>query len=164
MISKCEIIRPVDIHNLVAFSNINMNSHLLVAFLCRESMSLAQISQEAIVLLLEKLQSPYKKFEKMKGAPKRNYSFNQSLSFKFHDSVASNSKDMSKEEILEKGQKLFMRLADFLFDKHLTLNDVIYPKIYYKVIDGFEYQLISIGNLFCCLDNIRFSITDAEKQ
>jgi hypothetical protein len=128
-------------------------------------MSLSRITQEAVISLINKLLSPHKKFESLKKIPKRNYSFNQRLSFKFHDSTVSNASntEMTREEILDKGQKLFMKLADFLFENHKTLSDIIYPRVFYKVIDGKEYQLIKLEHLYECLENIGFCISDQDQ-
>lgn len=70
---------------------------------------------------------------------------------------------MTREEILDKGQKLFMKLADFLFENHKTLSDIIYPRVFYKVIDGKEYQLIKLEHLYECLENIGFCISDQDQ-
>lgn len=40
---------------------------------------------------------------------------------------------------------------------------MIYTKIFYKVIDGFEYQLINLNDLWECLENVGFPLTQQEK-
>lgn len=136
---------PCDIHNLVAFSEMNMSTELVSTYLCRESMSLSKISTKAIDSLISKLTSPIKKFESL-DLPKRMNSFNRILTFKFNDSIQKPS-ELSNEEILENGQKLFLRLADFLYG-NCSLNDLIHHKVWYKVIDGREYQLIRLKDLY----------------
>jgi hypothetical protein len=124
---------------MLAFSNISVNSHLVVAYLCRESKSLISITKEAVESLINALNSPYKKFRNLKTAPKRIYSFNKQITFKFNSSDSHSTPktvEMSRDKMFENAQKLFLQISDFLFESSRTLNDVIHTHIFYKTIDG----------------------------
>lgn len=122
-------------------------------------MSMFNISKDSVELLITKLLSPHKKFESIKLIPKRQYSFNQQLSLKFKDNAGLNEGDMSGEEIIKHGQKLFISFADFCFERNITLNDAIHTHIFYKVIDGFEYQLIKLDHFYQCIENVGFLLS-----
>jgi hypothetical protein len=155
-LSKCDIINPMDIQNLVSFSEMNISSQPIIAFLCRQSMSMYNITKDSLELLITKLLSPHKKFESLNKLPKRQYSYNQRLSLNFKENLIFKESDMSSEEILTRGQKLFVSFADFFYEHNMTLNDIIYTHIFYKVIDGFEYQMISLDHLYECIENVGF--------
>ena len=109
------------------------------------------ITKEAVESLIKALNSPYKKFLNLKTAPKRNYSFNKQITFKFNsgDSHAvPKTVEMSKEKMFENARKLFLKLSDFLFESSLTLNDVIHTHIFYKTIDGCEFQIIKLPHFY----------------
>lgn len=171
-ISHCEIITPIEIYNLFMGNNMSINVQQLIAYLCRESQSLAKITPNIIKRLIKRLQAPDKtKFNK------RAYSFIHTPVFKFQESLSSLStsqqpysigtpagqKEPTQEEILQRGQDLFLKLSDCLYESNKTLNDILYPKIFYKVIDGFEYQLIKIDALIECLENVGFMLSDLDK-
>lgn len=65
----------------------------------------------------------------------------------------------SKDQILERGQKLFILLADFLFDNDSTLYKLVHKRIFSKVIDGKEYQLIKLDHFYEMLQNAGFELT-----
>lgn len=158
-LSKWDIINPIDIQNIVSFSEMNISSQPIIAFLCRESMSMFNITKDSVELLITKLLSPHKKFENLRLIPKRQYSFNQQLSLKFKENAVSNEGDMNGEEILKHGQKLFISFADFCYENNITLNDAIHTHIFYKVIDGFEYQLIKLDHFYQCIENVGFLLS-----
>ena len=93
---------------------------------------------------------------------KRAKSFNQKLSFRFLKTFIANT-SMTKEEVLEKGQQLFIKLADYMFENKLSLCEIIFDKVFFKVIDGFEYMLIRLNDFYSCLQHNKFNITPNEK-
>ena len=53
--------------------------------------------------------------------------------------------------ITERGEKLLLNLADYLYDNNMTLYKLVNHKIFSKTIDGKEYQLIRQEDLYECL-------------
>lgn len=121
-----------------------------------------KIAPSAIELLISKLTSRHKKFENLKAMPKRLNSLNNILKLSSQELV-KHPTDSIPEVNAERLQALFLRFADFLFENDNTLNDIIYPKVWYKVIDGTEYQLINISHLFDCLEFANFHLSEVEK-
>ena len=122
---------------------------------------MTKITPEAIESLISKLTSRHKKFENLKAIPKRLNSLKNTIKFESHE-LLKQASDSPPEVNAEKLQKLLLRFSDFLFESNLTLNDIIYPKVWYKVIDGFEYQLINIDHFKECLENAHFPLSDSE--
>mmetsp|Transcript_14720 Transcript_14720/g.12951 ORF Transcript_14720/g.12951 Transcript_14720/m.12951 type:complete len:230 (+) Transcript_14720:193-882(+) len=79
------------------------------------------------------------------------------------DSTSPQKAITKKEDILSTGEKWFKNFSDFLFENNKTFNDIIYTKIFYQVIDGKEYQLITLKSLFLCIDNEGFAVSKQEK-
>lgn len=57
----------------------------------------------------------------------------------------------SANVITERGEKLLLNLADYLYDNNMTLYKLVNHKIFSKTIDGKEYQLIRQEDLYECL-------------
>jgi hypothetical protein len=55
---------------------------------------------------------------------------------------ASMENDVEPQEIDKLKKEVLFKIADSLFSMNITLMDVLHNKIYDKVIDGKEYQLI----------------------
>lgn len=87
----------------------------------------------------------------LKPAPKRNYSFNKQITFKFNSADINSvpkTVEISKDKMFENARKLFLRISDFLFDSSQTLNDIIHSRIFYKTIDGCEFQIIKLAHMY----------------
>ena len=180
-LSKCDRITPSDIQNLVVLNSYSVNSHSLLTFLYRQNMSMTKISKESLKALIRKLTEHKYKYQSKNMTRKKAKSFNQKLSFMKLKTFITVS-EMSKEEILQKGQELFFRLADFmLFKAHsspdknskilrenssntMSLSDIIHTKVFFKVIDGFEYMLIRLNDLFNLLQANGFEMSDKDKK
>lgn len=69
---------------------------------------------------------------------------------------------LSKEDKVKIGQELFVKLAEFLYNEKTTLVPVIHTKIYDKILDGREYQLIKYKHFYQQLKHMGFSISRRE--
>ena len=79
-----------------------------------------------------------------------NKMFNiRSDSSKFEKRVIKHTytSETNQSEKNNKRKETLFRIADELFSKNQTLMDVVHQKIYDKVIDGKEYQVISNKDL-----------------
>ena len=72
--------------------------------------------------------------------------------------------ETSKSERNKRRKDLIFRIADELYIRNITLMDVINSKIYDKVIDGREYQLIRIKDLISCLMKIGLEFDEKDKK
>lgn len=61
-------------------------------------------------------------------------------------------------------QEFFIRLAHFLFKKKLTLYQVIHSKIFDKMINGNEVELISVDHFWRLLQKVGFKVITSEKN
>ena len=80
------------------------------------------------------------------------------------DSESVKSESPDKESLTLIGQQVFVRLAEFLFEQKLTLMTIIHNKIFDKVIDGKEYQLVKYRHFYQLLENHGFTITNKEQK
>lgn len=57
----------------------------------------------------------------------------------------------------------FSKLTESRYEEGKTLNDIIYSKIFYKVIDGFEYQLITLQDMWECFKHEGIQVSEQDK-
>lgn len=160
-----DFVTPLDISNLVLSLNIGIDLNLYLLYLCRLSMSLSKIKgdiiNDSIVYLFSSQQI------------KRDTKFNigtlgisQTYTDK-HDESESNhtiSKEDNYENMVKIGQQVFVRLAEFLYSQKTTLMPLLHSKIYDKILDGKEYQLIKYRHFYQQLKTSGFSLSIPEKK
>lgn len=78
------------------------------------------------------------------------------------------SKQFSANDPQKQGQDIvkefFIRLANFLFKKKLTLNKVIHSKIYDKVLNGVEVELINCDHFWRLIEKVGFKTIKSERK
>lgn len=65
---------------------------------------------------------------------------------------------------MQTNHNFFMRLAEFMFNNDLTLYQIIHKKIYDKMFNGREYELINSRSFFKLLAERGFKISEDEKK
>jgi len=69
------------------------------------------------------------------------------------------------KEFLDKvGNGFFQRLADFLNEKKTTILNLVTSKVYDKVLNAREYQLLKYKHLFQILVNNHFPVSEDERK
>ena len=61
-------------------------------------------------------------------------------------------------------KEFFVKLADFMFNNDLTLYQIIHKKIYDKMFNGREYELISSKVFFDILSDRGIKCSEREKK
>ena len=130
--------------------------------LMRDSNSLIFISAEAIKSLKELLLKEEKNFAK----PSIQVSLMSKPAYPTkYDEFTSTHKE-AKENIgmidPQVINSFFLKLAEFLFNKDLTLYEVIYIKIFDKMFNGKEYELIYSNSFFRLFSERGLTITEEE--
>ncbi|CAI2383697.1 unnamed protein product [Moneuplotes crassus] len=137
-------------------SNIPMdvNMKCLLIKLLRESNSLHMISGECIKKFVNLINSKSKHHHR----PDKSYE-------EFEEDSASISTDSAKAapNVLNLNKNFFVRLADFMFNNDLTLYQIIHKKIYDKMFNGREHELISAKTFFSILEERGFPTSEGEK-
>lgn len=65
---------------------------------------------------------------------------------------------------LQTNHNFFMKLAEFMFNHDLTLYEIIHSKIYDKMFNGREYELINSRSFFRILSEKGLKISEDEKK
>ena len=145
---NCEIISPFEIVTIGKFVDDEINGVLIAKYLCQMSQNVALIKPEIIKKLLNQIENsaspssiPPKKFKIRMG---------KSISTRLQSKLQINLGPSAKV-ITERGEKLLLNLADYLYDNNMTLYKLVNHKIFSKTIDGKEYQLIRQEDLYECL-------------
>lgn len=136
-LTKASSITPIEFYNLVEESCLRFDKHLVLTLLLRKSHSLVRIKSSVI---------------KEYFLPSINPKIVRESTLLKISNTASLRTDQTKyelevpyEEMNEKQQadrqkKFLFKLADFLFDTQQTIQMIMQPKIFDKVIDGIEYR------------------------
>ena len=84
----------------------------------------------------------------------------------FEEDSASMSTDSAKAapNVLSLNKQFFVRFADFMFNNDLTLYQIIHKKIYDKMFNGREYELIGAKIFFKILEERGFHCSPGEKD
>ena len=159
-LSKCEIVTPLEVYNLFHSHDIGVDPIMLCNHLCKISASFVKISNDAIVLLLAAIDDQNQNNVDISSI---HHNLGKSVSLVLSSTELIPDNILSNEETLERGQKVFIQFADFLFEKQLSLLDLIHHKIFSKVIDGQEHQLIKIRHLYSILENSGFHTSYYDK-
>lgn len=62
------------------------------------------------------------------------------------------------------GEEFFQNLADFLNKNNQTILSIVNPKVYDKVLNAKEYQLLKYKHLFKLLTENGFTVTSHQRQ
>lgn len=92
-------------------------------------------------------------------SPSKNYE-------EFEEDSASMSTDSAKAapNVLNLNKQFFVRLADFMFNNDMTLYQIIHKKIYDKMFNGREHELISAKTFFSILEERGFPASAGERE
>ena len=72
--------------------------------------------------------------------------------------------ETNQSEKNKKRKEVIFRIADELFARNQTLTDILNHKIYDKVINGKEYQIISKGDMLNCFRRIGIDFDERDKR
>lgn len=133
----------------------DINMKCLVVKLLRESDSLHMVSGKKIKNFVNSIKSKSNKHL----VPKKKFD-------EFEEDSASMSTDSAKGQpnFLSLNKQFFVRFADFMFNNDLTLYQIIHKKIYDKMFNGREYELISAKSFFRILDDRGFHTAPNERE
>lgn len=142
--------------------NMDINIKTLMIMLMRDSNSLLFISAEAIKSLKELLLKEEKNFARPNIQVS---SMSKPAQPTKYDEFTSMQKE-AKENLALIDPKImnnfFLKLAEFLYNKDLTLYEVIHIKIFDKMYNGKEYELIYSNSFFRLFEERGLTITEEE--
>jgi hypothetical protein len=72
--------------------------------------------------------------------------------------------DIDHDTKIKIGEQFFQNLADFLTKTNQTILKIVNPKIYDKVLNAKEYQLLKYKHLYKLLEAGGFAVTSDQKQ
>lgn len=156
-LSKQDYVTTADITDIVVQLGFKVDIKVLWTLLLRHSNSVHHISREALrSYLIPLLES---KVEKPKTAAITQF---KQMKFKDIHKIISKANNNDEEEIEKIKKEILFKIADNLFSKNQTLSDILNKKVFDKVIDGKEYQLIRRASLINTFRNlgIPFSIDE----
>jgi hypothetical protein len=143
---------------------IDINMKSLLISLLRESNSLYNISGESIKGFVDLIKKEEKNFPKsismrsIRDASPSKYEQYVSMHKQATEEVKSTPEDLNVNK------NFFVKLADFMFNNDLTLYQIIHLKIYDKMFNGREYELISGKAFFKLLSERGFNVIEREKK
>ena len=160
-----EYISPIDISSIAYQLGVKIDWKILWTLLLRNSNSIHRINGE----LLESYLLPLLKTCLLKTSltpniiNKRSSKIKQSeAKDKDKHTQRKSSEKSDQNEKNEKQQGLMFKIADALFNKNKSLMDIIHSRIYDRVIDGKEYQLIRRSSFINWMNKVgvNFSLED----
>ena len=183
-----------EVERTISEINLNINIKTFMIVLMRDSNSLQNISGDALKNMLDVIRheqlsksgkslqsrinnpSAMRQFmdkEKMKSTDLKTFEKSSSIKISQLKSPKKNSKTltgrMDKDqkatpEDLKLNHNFFVRLAEFMFNNDLTLYQIIHKKIYDKMFNGREYELINSHTFFKLLGKYGYKFTEEEKR
>ena len=143
--------------------SMDINLKCLIVMLLRESKSLQLISKKSIKSFIDRINNEEKDYGRSASVTSKSCDitdyddFNENQQ-KEEQQYESNLQDLSLNK------KFFVRLADFMFNNDLTLHQIIHTKIYDKMFNGREYELINPRSFFSLLDDRGFKVPEDEQK
>ncbi|CAI2373541.1 unnamed protein product [Moneuplotes crassus] len=163
-LSKCEFVSPFDIYNLILTSNLKLDPTKIVVYLCRMSNSICKITGNMISILIRRCFLVEYANRKASIAPNESLCISKICS----DGTPKGKKDevieLDKNSKLKIGNKFFQELADYIKKSDISILDVIKDKIFDKVLNAKEYQLIKYKHLYQIWAKCGLNITGDTKQ
>ena len=148
----------------VANLNMDINIKALMIMLMRDSNSLSFISADAIRNLKENIQREEKNFARSEVQTVPVIKQVHQTKFDEFNSMQKELKEKSSVVDLQTNHNFFMKLAEFMFNNDLTLYEIIHTKIYDKMFNGREYELINSRSFFRLLAEKGLKISEDEKK
>ena len=185
-LSEVKNLTKNEIERTISSINMDINIKTLMIILMRESNSLHNISGDAIKGVLETIKKEKqtkmpkgrapnytnkKRSSDQKAQPRSNIAVGQlngkkpaqppqqKLSF-----TGRGEEYKATGEDLKLNHQFFIKLAEFMFNNDLTLYQMIHTKIYDKMFNGREYELINTKAFYDLINKNGFSSNDAEKR
>lgn len=143
--------------------NLDINLKSLIIMLLRESESLHIITGEAINDVVELIKKEEKSLHKNSGPSALNSKPKQNQYEEYKSAQKKEETRVSSDD-MNLNRSFFVRLAEFMFNNDLTLYQIIHSKIYDKMFNGREYELINSKSFFRMLEERGFSIDEKEKK
>ena len=142
--------------------NMDINIKTLMIMLMRDSNSLNFITSDAIKSLKDLILKEEKNFVKpnIQVSPMSKPAYPTK-----YDEFTSTQKEIKENaSVIDPGviNNFFLKLAEFLFSKDLTLYEVIHTKIFDKMFNGKEYELIYSNAFFKLFNDRGLTITEEE--
>jgi len=149
---------PFDITNLVSRLGININANSLIVYLWRMSQSIVKIKSAILKHLIKTVYSDKKNARLAFGLlafPSRHINQNTS-----RDDPDEN---MDSETKLEIGGEFLTSLAEYLNTNELSILSIIHSKIFDKVMNAKEHQLIKYKHFYQLVGYHKFDISNKQK-
>jgi hypothetical protein len=152
---------------------IDVNMKSLLISLLRESDSLFNISGESIKAFINTIKKEEKNKDNSKSISASSSSIEPSISSnepmsEYDQHVLMNKKATDSTRAtpgdMNLNKNFFVKLADFMFNNDLTLYQMIHSKIYDKMFNGKEYELICGKTFFKLISERGFEVNDSEKK
>ena len=140
--------------------NIDINIKTLIIMMMRESNSLTTINGSAIKILINRIKNLSKNFK----TSDVQYGSNWDIDVSNLENEDEETQMRNAQLELNLNHNFFMRLAEFMFNNDLTLYQIIHPKIYDKMFNGSEYELINSKSFFKILELRGLRISSDEKR
>lgn len=163
-LAKCEYITPVDIANLVTSYDINIDMSVLMAYLCRFSLSLTKIKPSVIQQMTKTIfQAEVKKRDTVLKIGRLDVK-----SKKYSEPIVNEpivqELEIDRDTIVKAGEDFFVKLAKFLNDSETTILSVVHTKVYDKVLNAKEYQLLKYKHLYQQLNVYGFEVSPLQQK
>jgi hypothetical protein len=156
-------VTKIEFEKTIGSINLDINLKSLIIMLLRESESLHTITGEAINDVVELIKKEEKSLHKSSGPSMLSSKPKQNPYDEYKSSQKKEETKVSSED-MNLNRSFFVRLAEFMFNNDLTLYQIIHTKIYDKMFNGREYELINSKSFFKLLAERGFTIDDREKK
>ncbi|CAI2365025.1 unnamed protein product [Moneuplotes crassus] len=163
-LAKCEHVSPFDVFQLVLGSGLALSATNVVVYLCRMSNSMVKINGNAIKILARKCFSKNSSHRKASIAPNESLRLSKIYSEGTPRSKKSEYAELEKDTKQKIGDKFFKELSDYIKKNDTSILDIVKPKIFDKVLNAKEYQLIKYKHLYKIFKQIGLEITGSIKQ
>lgn len=153
--ANCECVTPFEILSLASDIGLKIDVHALCTLLCRKSLSISKITGKVIrdylIPSLKYKISRESTMIKISDLSKRSDYDKYSIEVPFEE--------MGKEQQETRRNQFLINLADFLYATKTTIQAIMHPKIFDKVIDGIEFRFIKHKHFIRLVKRAGFSLS-----
>ena len=121
---------------------------------------MSTITGGAIQKLIDRIKNLSKSFKR----PDDQYGSNMEIEVSNLENEDDEAQMRNSQLEMNLNHNFFVRLAEFVFSNDLTLYQIIHPKIYDKMFNGNEYELINSKSFFKILEQRGLRISAEEKN
>ena len=173
-LSESSEVGVLDVADILSQFSTGFKIKNILSFLWCQSLSLNYITGESIkVHLLPKLDKPvvYKsskmtisKYDNNMCSPTRSIIKRNSSNVDKRVIRHTFTNETNQSEKNTRRKQVIFRIADELFARSQTLMDILHHKVYDKVVDGKEYQIVSKSDLLQSFRRIGIDFDDKDKK